>query len=204
MGIAAIVGTQRSQQATAVCQTSLAPSSIEEEGSMQKAVTPPSTVRWGTNPAVGVLRTLTLMATGKVHFHPEDIHKILETDDGARYRVFRHVVVNRQAPPPTALFIVRFTVKGMTVRQNIRFSRLPMFVFMGFAGFRSKYWCVDDTTGAYQGVYEWQTHAHAEAYVASIALRFMTNRSIPGSLSYRILDRASDKPWPITLYRQEV
>jgi len=171
---------------------------------MQKAARPPTASAWGTNPALGVLHTLAMMVAGGVHFHPEDVDKILETDDSARHRVFRHVTVQRDGPPAGALFIVRFTVKGMTVQQNIRFSRLPMSVFIGFAGFRSKYWCVDDATGAYQGVYDWQTHAHAEAYVASSALRFMTNLSIPGSLSYRILDRAGDKPWPITLYRQEV
>ncbi|MEJ2287044.1 MAG: hypothetical protein P8Y02_00095 [Deinococcales bacterium] len=170
---------------------------------MQKTAAPTTGLHRGTNPAVGVLRTLALMSAGRVRFHPEDVDRVLETDDGARYRVFRHVTVSRAARPPDALFIVRFTVEGMTVRQNIRFSRVPMFVFMGFAGFRSKYWCVDDTTGAYQGVYEWQTRAHAEAYVASIALRFMTNRSIPGSLSYRILDRVGDAPWPITLHRPE-
>ncbi len=28
----------------------------------------------------------------------------------------------------------------------------------------------------------------------------MTNRSIPGSVSYRILDRTGSEPWPITLH----
>ncbi len=169
---------------------------------MERTTGATTTSRWGTNPAIGVVRTLAMMATGRVRFHPDDVDRILETDDRARYRVFRHVTVQRDAPLPAALYIVRFTVQGMTVRQNIRFSRLPMLVCMGFAGFRSKYWCVDDTTGAYQGVYEWQTRAHAEAYVASIALRFMTNRSIPGSVSYRILDRSGNKPWPITIQPQ--
>lgn len=170
---------------------------------MQRTTVPPPASRRGTNPAIGVTRTLALMAAGRFQFHPEAVDRILETDDAARYRVFRRVTTRGDAPPPAALFIVRFTVKGMTVRQNIRFSRLPMLVFMGFAGFRSKYWCVDDTTGAYQGVYEWQTRAHAEAYVASIALRFMTDRSIPGSVSHRILDRTGTEPWPITLHTRE-
>jgi len=87
----------------------------------------------------------------------------------------------------------------MSIPQNIRFSRLPMLIFMGFTGFRSKYWCVDDETGAYQGVYEWQTRADAERYVGSIALRFMANRSLPRSLTYRILERGAGEPWPIEL-----
>jgi hypothetical protein len=31
-------------------------------------------------------------------------------------------------------------------------------------------------------------------------LRFMTNRSIPGSVSHCILDRSGSEPWPITLH----
>jgi hypothetical protein len=158
----------------------------------------------GTNPIVGFVRTLGLLLRGRVRFHSEDVNKILETDDGVSYRVFRRVVIRSHAPAPSALFIVRFTVAGMTVKQNIRFSRLPLFIFMGFTGFRSKYWCVDDETGAFEGVYEWQRRADAEAYARSIALRFMTNRSIPGSVSYRILERTDDSPWPITLHRPEV
>lgn len=157
-----------------------------------------------TNPLAGLVRTLGLFLRGRVRFQREDVGKILETDDGVSYRIFRHVVIRSHAPAPAALFIVRFTVAGMSVKQNIRFSRLPLFIFMGFTGFRSKYWCVDDETGAYEGVYEWQRRADAEAYARSIALRFMTDRSIPGSVSYRVLERADDAPWPITLRRPEV
>ena len=157
-----------------------------------------------TNPVLGFLRTLGLFLAGRVRFHPEDVGLQLETDDGERYRVFCRVVIRREAPPPGALFVVRFTPAHMSVRQNIRFSRLPLLIFMGFRGFRSKYWCVDDRTGACEGVYEWQTPADAEAYVASIAFRFMTNRSIPGSVSHRILERSDDSPWPISLHHTEV
>ncbi len=153
----------------------------------------------GTNPALGLLRTLGLLVAGKVRFHGEHVGCELEADDHERYRVFRRVVIRSEAPAPRALFIVRFTPAHMTVRQNIRFSRLPLLIFMGFRGFRSKYWCVDDATGACEGVYEWQTVADAEAYAASIALRFMTNRSVPGSVSHRILERSDDSPWPISL-----
>lgn len=159
--------------------------------------------RLGTNPVVGLFRTLGLFLTGRVRFERDAVGLELETDDGARYRVFRRVVIRRTAPAPQALFLVRFTPAHMTVSQNIRFSRLPLLVFMGFTGFRSKYWCVDDESGACQGVYEWQTRADAEAYEASIALRFMTNRSIPGSVSHRILERDGASAWPLTLHERK-
>jgi hypothetical protein len=46
-----------------------------------------------------------------------------------------------------------------------------MTIFMGFTGFRSKYWAVDYETGLCQGIYEWQTVADAKAYSESVAMR---------------------------------
>jgi hypothetical protein len=172
-----------------------------QNGAGLAASTNQSSLTASTNAALGFIRTLALFLSHRVRFHQEDVGRELETnDDGARYRVFRYVTIQREAPAPRALFIVRFTPAHMTVQQNIRFSRLPLLIFMGFRGFRSKYWCVDDTTGACEGVYEWQTRADAEAYSASFALHFMTNRSIPGSVSHRILDRDADSAWPFTVH----
>jgi hypothetical protein len=46
-----------------------------------------------------------------------------------------------------------------------------------------------------QGVYAWQTVADAQAYAHSIALRFMTGRSVPGSVSHQIIDQSSGPYW---------
>lgn len=64
---------------------------------------------------------------------------------------------------------------------------------MGFPGFRTKLWMMDEKTGDSQGIYEWDTAEDAENYAHSTALAFMTNRSLPGSVSYRIFpsDRAA-------------
>ena len=86
---------------------------------------------------------------------------------------------------PGATLVVRFRVAGMTVRQNILFSWLPIPFFVGFPGFRSKLWMVDPT-GLYQGAYEWDTVEDAGAYAWSFTMRFMTMRSIPGTISYWI------------------
>jgi hypothetical protein len=153
----------------------------------------------GTNPVIGLLGTMALLLRGDLTFHREDVDSVLETDDGRRYRVFRHVVIASRRPSPAALLIVRFTPAHMSIRANIRFSRLPLLVFPGFRGFRSKYWCVDDATGACEGVYEWQSRADAEAYARSIAMQFMTRRSLPGSMSCTIFERALDGGWPFAV-----
>ena len=81
------------------------------------------------------------------------------------------------------------------MRANIRFSLLPMIPLLGLHGFREKLWCVNEETGMCQGVYAWQTLADAEAYADSVALRFMTDRSVPGSVSHRILDQSRERYW---------
>ncbi|OHD57124.1 MAG: hypothetical protein A2Y33_09370 [Spirochaetes bacterium GWF1_51_8] len=116
-------------------------------------------------------------------------------DDGKKFTVFRHVVIRpgKNAPEPQAVFVVRFRPKKMSVRANIRFSLLPMMIFMGFSGFRSKYWAVDYETGLCQGLYEWQTAADAENYSRSVAMRFMAKRSDPVSVEWRIVEKGKDK-----------
>jgi hypothetical protein len=137
-------------------------------------------------PALG--RSLVRLMAHRVQFG-HDIGQTLTMEDGMQFTVFRHVKIEGRGAP-AAVFVVRFTPAHMSVRQNIRFSRLPMVPLLGMRGFREKYWCVNEETGMCQGVYGWQTIADAEAYASSVALRFMTGRSVPGSVSYRVVDQS--------------
>jgi hypothetical protein len=154
-----------------------------------------------TNPLYGVIRTLLLLATGRVRFSKPDVGREIEMADGARFTIFRRVRIRNLggAPPsPKGLFIVRFT-PTMPVAKNIQLSRIMLLVFMGFKGFRSKYWCVNETTGECQGIYEWDTVADATRYSKSIAVRNMTRRSRPGSISFEVLDNtAENRRWRIS------
>jgi hypothetical protein len=133
------------------------------------------------------IRALVLLASGRVHVLRADIGRTLTMEDGEEFTIFRHVRITASGEP-AGVFIVRFTPARMSVRQNIRFSLLPMIPLLGMHGFREKYWCVNEQTGMCQGVYAWQTRADAEAYARSLALRFMTNRSLPGTVSYRLIE----------------
>ena len=134
-----------------------------------------------------IARSLVRLLSGRVQFLRGDVGRTLTMDDGERFTVFRHVKVDAPGEP-TGAFIVRFTPARMSVRQNIRFSLLPMVPLLGLRGFREKYWSVNEQTGQCQGLYAWQTVADAQAYASSVALRFMTGRSLPGSVSHQILD----------------
>lgn len=142
---------------------------------------------------VALVRAIFLLLTGRVRFPREEVGRTLTMDDGEEFTVFRHAQVKGR-DDPAAQFIVRFTPAHMSVRQNIRFSLLPMIPLLGMHGFREKRWCVNKHTGMCQGVYAWQTRADAEMYSRSVALRFMTGRSQPGSVSFRLIDQ-SRKPY---------
>jgi hypothetical protein len=149
-----------------------------------------------TNPVVGFLKTIILFICGRIVFIKQDQNRQIIMEDGMRFRVFRHVKVRtKNSAEPKGVFVVRFRPRGMTVQQNIRFSLLPMMIFMGFRGFREKYWCVNDETGLCQGVYAWQTMDDAQNYSQSIAMRFMTNRSYPNSVQCQVLNQEQDLSW---------
>jgi hypothetical protein len=58
-----------------------------------------------------------------------------------------------------------------------------MVLLPGMHGLREKYWCVNRQTGECQGIYAWQRAADAHAYAGAVALRVITGRSLPGSVS---------------------
>jgi hypothetical protein len=155
---------------------------------------PPATTGVARTILPAAARGLSLLLSGRVRFQRGDVGRILTMEDGAQFTVFRHVKV-KAAGEPAGVFIVRFTPAHMSVRQNIRFSLLPVIPLLGLHGFREKYWCVNPDTGACQGVYAWQTDADADAYAASVALRFMTGRSLPGTVSHQVLDQSQEPYW---------
>lgn len=148
------------------------------------------------NPIRSLLVFLAGLMLGRIHLNREYLNRAAEMPGGERFIIFKAITFAKPQPPAgsmAATFIVRFRLAGMSVQQNIRFSWIPIPFFAGLPGFRSKLWMYDPETGENQGVYEWETVRHAESYTRSFALRFMTRRSIPGSVSYRILpqDRRS-------------
>lgn len=154
-----------------------------------------------TNPFYGFICTLFLFLTRRVHFNRSEVGATITMGDGKAFKIFRRVVIKRYLntdKKPEALFIVRFTPK-MDIKRNIRLSKIMLLIFMGFKGFRSKYWCVDEETGMCQGVYEWDRLKDAERYSRSIAVNNMTQRSIPGSVSYKVLPNSEEnRNWRIS------
>ncbi len=127
---------------------------------------------------------------GRVSFPMTRIGTHILLDDG-QWLVLREMVIRsrEEVSPAEAIFRPRFHVKGMSPKVNEWFSWLPIPFFAGLPGFRRKLWLLDPVSGDFSGYYEWQTLDDAHAYAQSFAMRFMTNRSVPGSVSARVIRR---------------
>jgi hypothetical protein len=135
------------------------------------------------------VKSLVYLITGRLRFPRQRVGQTIELD-GEPWRIFREAGVSpRGGDPaaPEAIFRPRFHVARMSVRQNIFFSLLPMWLIFGMTGFRSKLWLVNPQTGDFSGLYTWNTLEDAENYQRSPAGRFMTNRSVPGSVSFQVI-----------------
>ncbi len=146
-----------------------------------------------TNPLIGFIKTVIMFIFKKFHFDKNLVNKKIQMENGAVFTIFRRVEVKTNKKEiPGAIFLVRFKPIDMTAEENIKFSKKTMMIFMGFRGFRSKYWAVNYETGLCQGLYEWNTVKDAENYSKSIAMKFMANRSDPASVSFKIIDKSKE------------
>jgi len=147
------------------------------------------------NPFLSLLKTLSYAINGRLHFPEDRVGEVITMEYGQQFVIFRQVIVDPsqyQPDKPGAIFRVRFHVIHMSPKQNKLVSLLPIPFFTGLPGFRSKLWTLNETTGNFQGIYEWDTVQDAENYARSFAMRFMTMRSVPGSVSYEIIPRQND------------
>ncbi len=142
------------------------------------------------NPITSLFRTGVNLMSSRIHFSKNHNGQTLTMNDGTEFEIFRHVVVGHKILPNSekgAIFIVRFKLSKMSVEKNIKFSRLPIPMFIGLPGFRAKFWLLNRQTGHNLGIYQWKTEQDAIHYSRSFAVDFMAKRSIPGSVSYEII-----------------
>jgi len=148
------------------------------------------------NPFSAFLKTIKYFMTRKIHFPKNCLHKTITMEDRQQFKVFRHAVMstklNRQN---AAIFKVRFHLAGMSPEKNKPFSVIPMLFILGLPGFRAKLWTLNEKSGDFQGIYQWDSLKNAQNYANSFALNFMTSRSVPGSVSHEIIPNTSLKEY---------
>jgi hypothetical protein len=148
----------------------------------------------GFNPFYSLFNTISLAVRGCVTFPKNRIGEVIKTEQGDAFTIFRQVIISpwksRSTHQSVAVFRVRFIIAGMSPRQNKRFSLLPIPFIIGLPGFQSKLWLLNDSTGEFMGIYEWQSREYAQRYSRSFAMRFMTMRAVPGSISFSIIEKS--------------
>jgi len=143
------------------------------------------------SPFASLVAATKMALAGRVHFPRQRLNEVLWLD-GEKWVVFRHVKIDplpNQPDAPGAIFQPRFHLAGMSPGVNQLFSWLPIPFFIGLPGFRSKLWLINPDTGDFSGYYEWDTVEDAQNYQRSFAVKFMTGRSVPGSVSFKVTPR---------------
>jgi hypothetical protein len=138
-------------------------------------------------PFSSIVRAINLWLQGRIHFPKERLGETV--DEGEEFEVFRQMTLDLgsdQPEQPGAIFKVRFQFASMSPEMNIKTSLIPIPFIVAQPGFRSKTWLLGRETGEFQGIYEWDTVASAEAYWTSFPMTLMKKRAVPDSLSYEI------------------
>ncbi len=142
------------------------------------------------SPTKSIVRTVGFILTGRLHFPTDEVGKEVTDENGNKFTVFREVVVDpasNQPKQPGAVLVLHFRVANMTPEQNKIYSLLPLPLYIGDKGFRTKLFTIN---GEYcQSIYEWDTVQDAENYLHSMALKTVQMRSVPGSFSYKIIEK---------------
>jgi len=147
-------------------------------------------------PPVCALVAVLRMLTGRLRLESRYVGGILVMEDGQRFRVFRHLSLRgneerEQSAPAPAVLVVRLKFARFSQTLNRLLSLIPVPLIGGYPGFRRKLWMVQEETGYWQGVYEWESTEAVEAYRRSFVLHTMNRRAEPRSVSQTVVLRAT-------------
>ena len=113
----------------------------------------------------------------------------VERSEDEDFLVFRKVILEPlkdQPEKPGAIFIVWFSFARFTDKTNRFLSLIPIPFIVAQPGFRSKTWMIGAKTGAFQGLYEWDSIEDAEKYWTSFPMKLMKRRAVPETLNHDI------------------
>ncbi len=139
------------------------------------------------SPILSIFKTIGYVLTRRLHFPADRVGEKVTGEGGQEFTVFRQVVVDpKKGQPvrPGALLTLRFKVTNMTPGVNRFYSVLPLLLYIGDKGFRSKLFTINSDNC--QSIYEWDTVQDAENYLQSLALKTILLRSVTGSFSSSI------------------
>ena len=136
-----------------------------------------------STPIICLLIALLQLLSAKLRFRKQYIGKSVKLDDGQSFKIFRHIArqpLNESSE--NIVFIVRFKFARLSHKANKKASIIPMLIIAGFPGFMEKIYAVNPDSGYWQGMYQWKSAKHLEAYKKSFIYKMMNKRAIKGSI----------------------
>ena len=115
-------------------------------------------------------------------------------EDGQEFSIFRHITAHPLREQESATcFIVRFKFSRLSHNANRIASIIPMLLITGFPGFQTKIYALNKENGYWQGMYQWKTPKHLEAYLKSFVYKMMNKRAIQETIkSFQYENKALD------------
>ncbi|MBI5604592.1 MAG: YdhR family protein [Deltaproteobacteria bacterium] len=143
-----------------------------------------------SHPVCTFFRAVYCGLRGRLRFPRRLYGRVLTIADGEKFTIFRQAEIktgNTRPAGPGAVFRIRFQFTGGSTVLNKRLSLIPIPLIVGFPGFRTKIWTFHEATGAFQGIYEWDSAEAAADYAKSLAIRLMKKRAVPESVDQEII-----------------
>ena len=128
------------------------------------------------------------LLNGRLGISREFVGRRIVNDDGQVFTIFRHIKKRKASiTEHRTVFVVRFKFARLSFKANKLASMIPMLLIAGYPGFVQKVYSVNRENGYWQGMYEWESARHLEAYWLSFVYRMMNKRALKGSVqSYTI------------------
>jgi hypothetical protein len=129
--------------------------------------------------SIAILKLL----SGRLRMSREFVGRETVTEDGQVFTIFRQITNRKAAYSDRRItFIVRFKFARLSHKANKVASIIPMLLIAGFPGFVQKAYAVNKENGYWQGMYEWKSAKHLDAYKQSLVFRMMNKRALEGSV----------------------
>lgn len=153
------------------------PVKISSRSTIFKTETMPKKIR--ILPPVCLSIAILRLLSGRLRISREFVGCDTIPEDGQVFTIFRQITnLNVEYSDSRITFVVRFKFAHLSHKANKLASIIPMLLIAGFPGFVQKCYAVNKENGYWQGMYEWESEKHLDAYKQSFVFRMMNKRAI--------------------------
>ena len=134
-------------------------------------------------PPVCLFIALIKLLVGRLKLQRNNIGLNVSTGNTDKYNIFRHISISPiHHEKDNCVFIVSFKFSRLAFKANKTASIIPMLLIAGYPGFMQKIYAINPKNGYWQGLYQWKSIKHLEAYKKSFVFRMMNERALKGSI----------------------